>query len=81
MDRFTAVACAANVRIVASGLPYRVGLVMSRLPQASWALFTLPQCSLRMRDDRWRNTRLRRAVFSVPAAARPFSHAPLTKSK
>jgi hypothetical protein len=51
MDRFTGGCLCGNVRIVASGLPYRVGLCLSRLPQASWSPLSPSAVFLGCGDD------------------------------
>ena len=50
MDRFTGGCLCGNVRIVASGLPYRSAFVtVSTAANIMGLFFTLPRCSLRMR--------------------------------
>lgn len=50
MDRFTGGCLCGNVRVVASGLPYRAGFVtVSTAASTTGPCFTLPPCSLGMR--------------------------------
>ena len=81
MDRFTGGCLCGSVRIVASGLPYRVGLCHCLdCRKHHGALFhasaVFPQDAVTIDGDATTP-----GGFSVPAAARPFSHAPQTKSK
>ena len=82
MDRFTGGCLCGNVRIVASGRPYRVGLCHCLdCRKHHGALFhasaVFPQDAVTIDGE----TRDYAGRFSVLAAARPFSHAPRTKSK
>ncbi len=84
MDRFTGGCLCGNVRIEASGLPYRVGLchcLDCRKHHGApffHASAVFPQDAVTI-DGETRDYAGR--FFSVPAAARPFSPAPATKSK
>ena len=82
MDRFTGSCLCGNVRIVASGLPYRVGLCHCLdCRKHHGALFhasaVFPQDAVTIDGE----TRDYAGGFSVPAAARPSFHAAQTKSK
>jgi hypothetical protein len=82
MDQFTGGCLCGNVRIVASGRPYRVGLCHCLdCRKHHGALFNasaiFPQDAVTI-DGETRDTP---GGFSVRAAARPFSRAPQTKSK
>jgi hypothetical protein len=82
MDRFTGGCLCGNVRIVASGLPYRVGIChcldcRKRHGALFHASAVFPQDAVTIDGE----TRDYAGRFSVPAAAPPFSDAAQTKSK
>ena len=80
MDRFTGGCLCGNVRIVASGLPYRVGICHCLdCRKHHGALFhasaVFPQDAVTIDGE------TRDYAGTVPAAARPFSDAAQTKSQ
>lgn len=76
MDRFTGGCLCGNVRIVASGPPYRVGIChcldcRKHHGALFYASAVFPQDAVTIDGE----------TGDYPAAARPFSHAPQMKSK
>ncbi len=82
MERFTGGCLCGNIRFVASGRPYRVGICHCLdCRKHHGALFhasaIFPQDAVTID---WRNARLCRTVFLSLGAARPFSGAAATRS-
>ncbi len=74
MDRFTGGCLCGNVRLVASGRPYRVGIcLLSRLSQASWgAVSCVCGVSSGCGDDRREKRATMLGGFSALGVARLF---------
>lgn len=82
MDRFTGGCQCGDVRIVASGRPYRVGIChcldcRKHHGALFYAAAVFPQDAVTIEGE----TRDYAGRFSAPAAARPFLRAAETKSK